>query len=79
MQSNSIDFLERVDGTKTVKPQCLLVYGRSNDWDENELKALRILNASYHQLHIMTYDQLLIRAKQLLGIKENDEPEKDFS
>lgn len=78
MQSNSIDFLERVDGTKTVKPQCLLVYGRSNDWDENELKALRILNASYHQLHIMTYDQLLIRAKQLLGIKENDEPEKDF-
>ena len=76
LQSNSVDFLERVEGTKTVKPQCLLVYGRSNEWGEEELKALRILNASYHQLHIITYDQLFVRAKQLLGIEEtvNDLP-----
>ena len=77
MQSNSVEFLERVNGTKTVKPQCLLVYGRSNDWGEDELKSLRILNASYHQLHIITYDQLLIRAKQLLGIEDAEEPEED--
>jgi len=73
LQSNSVEFLRRVDNTKTVKPQCLLVYGRSNNWGEEEFKALRILNASYHQLHIMTYDQLLIRAKQLLGIDEAKE------
>lgn len=79
LQSNSVEFLQRVDGTKTVKPQCLLVYGRSNTWSEGELKALRILNASYHQLHIMTYDQLLIRAKQLLGIEDvGDSEEDDF-
>lgn len=77
MQSNSVEFLERVNGTKTVKPQCLLVYGRSNDWGEDELKSLRILNASCHQLHIITYDQLLIRAKQLLGIEDAEEPEED--
>lgn len=77
LQSNSVEFLERVDGTKTVKPQCLLVYGRSNTWGEDELKSLRILNASYHQLHIITYDQLLIRAKQLLGVEEEEEPEED--
>lgn len=77
LQSNSVEFLERVYGTKTVKPQCLLVYGRSNTWGEDELKSLRILNASYHQLHIITYDQLLIRAKQLLGVEEEEEPEED--
>ena len=55
----------------------MLVYGRSNTWGEDELKSLRILNASYHQLHIITYDQLLIRAKQLLGVEEEEEPEED--
>lgn len=80
LQSNSVDFFERVDGTKTVKPQCMLVYGRSNDWGEDEYKALRILNAAYHQLHIITYDQLLIRAKQLLGVEETpDNDDFDFS
>lgn len=77
LQSNSVEFLERVDGTKTVKPQCLLVYGRSNSWGEDELKSLRILNSSYHQLHIITYDQLLVRAKQLLGV-DDDADEDDF-
>mgnify|MGYP002801484189 FL=1 len=60
LQSNSVEFMERVEDTKTVKPQCMLVYGRSVDWDDNELKSLRILNAAYHQLHIITYDQLLM-------------------
>lgn len=73
LQSNSVEFMERVDGTKTVKPQCMLVYGRSDDWDEDKMKALRILNAAYNQLHIITYDQLLIRAKQLLGVTDTDE------
>lgn len=73
LQSNSVDFMERVGGAKTVKPQCMLVYGRSDDWGEDKMKALRILNAAYNQLHIITYDQLLIRAKQLLGISDTEE------
>ena len=80
LQSNSVEFMERVEDTKTVKPQCMLVYGRSVDWDDNELKSLRILNAAYHQLHIITYDQLLMRAKLLLGIEnEPADEEEDFS
>lgn len=79
LQSNSVEFMERVEDTKTVKPQCMLVYGRSVDWDDNELKSLRILNAAYHQLHIITYDQLLMRAKLLLGIEnETADEEEDF-
>lgn len=77
LQSNSVEFLERVGGTKTVKPQCMLVYGRSDSWGENEMKSLRILNSAYHQLHIVTYDQLLIRVKQLLGITETQTAEDD--
>ena len=73
LQSNSVEFLERVDNTKTVKPQCMLVFGRSNDWGEDEKKAFRILNAAYHQLHIITYDQLLHRAKESLGLNEAEE------
>ena len=41
------------------------------------MKSLRILNSAYHQLHIVTYDQLLIRAKQLLGITEAQTAEDD--
>lgn len=78
LQSNSVEFMERIDGTKTVKPQCMLVYGRSNDWGEDKMRALRILNAAYHQLHIITYDQLLLRAKQLLGFSDQDEDEEDY-
>ena len=77
LQSNSVEFMERVDGTKTVKPQCMLVYGRSDDWGEDKMRALRILNASYHQLHIITYDQLLLRAKQLLGFSDQDTEDYD--
>ena len=78
LQSNSVEFTERVDGTKTVKPQCMLVFGRSDDWGEDKLKALRILNAAHHQLHIITYDQLLLRAKQLLGLETEEESQLPF-
>ena len=56
----------------------MLVYGRSNDWGEDKMRALRILNAAYHQLHIITYDQLLLRAKQLLGFSDQEEDEEDY-
>lgn len=68
-ESNSAKFLERTKGTKIIKPRCLLVFGRSKDWDEEQQKAFRILNASFNQISIMTYDHLLTRAKNVLGIE----------
>lgn len=67
-KADSDDFRERVCGVRTVKPKCMLVYGRSVDWNEKQYEAFRILNSAYNQLHIITYDQLLVRAKGLLGI-----------
>lgn len=46
----------------------MLIYGRSNNWNEEQQEAYRILNASYNQITILTYDHLLLRAKNVLGI-----------
>ena len=78
-ESNSTKFLEKTNGTKIIKPRCLLVFGRSNDWSADKQKAFRILNSSYTQISIMTYDHLLSRAKNILGISnENNVINDDF-
>jgi hypothetical protein len=79
-EANSVKFLERVDKIKTIKPRCVLIFGRSNDWDESKKEAYRILNASYHNLTIMTYDHVLARAKRILGLdgKEKLSVENDL-
>lgn len=65
-QANSVDLLERVKA-KTIKPRIILIFGRSNNWDKEEKEAYRILNASYHNISIMTYDHVLERARRILG------------
>ncbi len=71
-EANSVKFLERVGNVKTIKPRCILIFGRSNDWDAEQKEAYRILNSSYHNLTIMTYDYVLRRAKRILGIDDSD-------
>ena len=46
-------------------------FGRSNDWNDEQREAYRILNAAYNQISILTYDHLLFRAKNVLGITED--------
>ena len=72
-EANSVKFLKKVGNVETIKPRCSLIFGRSNNWIDEQKKAYRILNSSYHNLTIMTYDHVLKRAKRTLGI---DEPEK---
>ena len=67
-EANSAKFVERVGGIKTVKPRCTLIFGRSFDWNQDQVEGYRILNASYHSLTIMTYDHVLRRAKRMVGI-----------
>jgi len=66
-EANSIKFLERVNHVKTIKPRCILIFGRSNQWDREQVEAYRILNSEYHSLSIMTYDHVLDRAKRMVG------------
>lgn len=66
-EANSIKFLKRIGGVKTIKPRCIIIFGRSNDWNEKQIEAFRILNSGYHNLTIMTYDHVLQRAKRIIG------------
>lgn len=68
-EANSVKFLERVGGVKTVKPRCILVFGRSQDWDNDQKEAYRIFNASFHNLSVLTYGHVLARAKRIAGIE----------
>ena len=68
-EANSIKFLESVGGVKTVKPRCILVFGRSADWNAAQLESYPILNASYHNLTILTYDHVLARARRIAGLE----------
>ncbi len=67
-EANSVKFLERVDNVKTIKPRCILIFGRSNNWNDAQRESYRILNSSYHNLTITTYDHVLQRAKRILNI-----------
>lgn len=69
-ESNSAKFIQRTNGCKIIKPRCLLVFGRSNNWNDEQQEAYRILNASYHQITILTYDHLLLRAMNIIGVEQ---------
>ncbi len=67
-ESDSNKFLEKTDGVSVIKPRATLIYGRSNDWNDKTKKSFRILNSSYANLNIVTYDQLYKRGEQILGL-----------
>ena len=68
-EANSVKFLERV-GIKAIKPRCTLIFGRSEGWDDDQREAYRILNSSFKNLTILTYDHVLDRAKRIVGMNE---------
>jgi hypothetical protein len=72
-ESNSLKFLESVNGVRAVKPRGVLVFGRSIDWNNKQKQAYRLLNCSYHSISVMTYDHVLARAKRMLGIAPSEE------
>lgn len=69
-ESNSQKFFERVGSIKTIKPRCVLIFGRSNNWNEEQKEAYRILNSCYHNVTTLTYDHVLSRSKRILGIDQ---------
>lgn len=72
-EMDSLKTQKRLNGTAIVKPRATLIYGRSNDWGDDEKQAFRILNAGYRDLSILTYDHVLARAKRSLQNKPNGE------
>lgn len=67
-QADSLKFLKRLGGVRAIKPRCVLIFGRSAEWGEDEREAYRLLNAGYHSLTILSYDHVLDRARRILGL-----------
>lgn len=53
---------------KIVRPKGIILFGSKEPSTEDEKKYLRILNSSYHNMQIITYQQLLEKAKNTLAI-----------
>lgn len=66
-QVDSAEFAKTHNGIFPVKPKCLVVHGRSNEWKKSQHEAFRILNDSLHGVKVITFDHLLTRAKQTLS------------
>lgn len=50
-----------------ICPKATILFGSSKVLSDNEKKYLRILNSSYHNIHIITYQQLLEKAENMLN------------
>lgn len=74
---NDIEFNKRIQHTPIVKPRITLIYGRSLSWGSDEKESYRVLNSSYSNLNIISYDHLLERAKRLIGVVEIESTVKE--
>lgn len=72
-EANSVKFLERTHGVQTIKPRCVLIFGRSLDWNREQHRACRILNSTFHNLSVLTYDHVERRARRMLGTDRANE------
>lgn len=62
-------FRQRLHKHKEIKafyPKSIIVIGRSKDFNDEEIKALRALNGRLSNIEVKTYDDLLSQAKNLL-------------
>lgn len=66
LEANSTKFARRI-GSRVIKPRCILIFGRSYDWNDEQREAYRILNAAYNQVSILTYDHISERAQNVPG------------
>lgn len=54
-------------GADILKPRITLIYGRSNDWGKEQKEQFKILNSSFHDIAILSYDHVFERAKKIIG------------
>lgn len=58
-------------------PRAIIVIGRSNEWNHEQLKVLHGLNRRLSGISVMTYDQLLSQGERLIEMFSTFTPEDD--
>lgn len=64
---------QKSNDCKVIRPKGIILFGSQEPLNEGERQYLRILNSSYHNLQIITYQQLLEKAKNTLRIWKQNE------
>lgn len=72
---SDLDYINDHGGVVPVKPRGLVIHGRSVGWDNEEREAFRLLNDQLHNIQIITFDHLLVRAKRILKVMESEAEE----
>jgi hypothetical protein len=54
-------------GADILKPRITLIYGRSKDWTREQKEQFKILNSSFHDIAILSYDHVFERAKKIIA------------
>ncbi len=54
-------------GADILKPRITLIYGRSKDWNNGQKEQFKILNSSFHDIAILSYDHVLERSKKIIA------------
>lgn len=62
---------QQINNCRIIRPRGIIIYGSDHELNIEEKKYLRVLNASYHNLHIMTYQQLLEKAQNTIHFSLN--------
>ena len=64
---------QQVNNCAIVRPKGIIIMGSNNPPVDEERRYLRILNSSYHNLQIITYQQLLTKAENTLRILKEEQ------
>jgi hypothetical protein len=54
-------------GADILKPRITLIYGRSTDWEKTQKEQFKILNSSFHNIAILSFDHVFERAKKVVS------------
>lgn len=65
-------------GANILKPRITLLVGRSDSWGDSQKEQFKILNSSFHNISILTYDHVLNRAKKIIEPNQKSSPETDI-
>ena len=62
---------EECIGSMIMRSKCLLIIGRSESWNNQQKRSLRLLNSTLHGITVITYDMVLENAEKMLIWDQN--------
>ncbi len=66
---NVADKIEKL-GVDILKPRITLLIGNTANWTKDHYRQFRILNSSFHNISVLTYDHVLERANRIIDLSK---------